>query len=67
MRFHIKPGDIVKYNAAFYDDQCVECSVEIEEGDPIGFLKVPNDSGRDGPFCIDCLEEVGTHSVITKH
>lgn len=62
MRIHIKPGNIQRYNAAFYDDTCIECLTPIEEGDPLGFLT--ESDGRYGPLCDDCLINVGTPTEI---
>ena len=58
MRIHIKPGNSKLYKSAFHDDLCLECRIEILEGDPIGYVD------GDGPYCFDCTREVGTPTEI---
>lgn len=61
-QYHIKPHNFRRYNAAFYDDECVECLAVISEGDPIGFLE----PGRYGPLCDDCLNQLKEPLEVTK-
>lgn len=62
MRIHIKQGDKKLYNHAFFPDQCVECTITIEEGDPIGWLT--ESDGRYGPLCFDCTQTLATPTEI---
>lgn len=66
MRYHINQGNRRLYAAAFYADICIECTTTIEEGDPLGYIREPNENTLQqyGPLCNDCLDTHGRHTLI---
>lgn len=58
MRIHIEPGNIRRFQRAFYEDTCLECHQTIDEGDPIGYVD------GEGPMCDDCIKDCGTRTKI---
>lgn len=62
-QYHIKPHNFRRYNASFHDDECVECTAEISEGDPVGYL---TEAPHYGPLCDDCLNRLKEPLEVTK-